>query len=52
MEYIVNIDALKSCLELMPKCMVNGEPYVSLEYVQEMIDRFPKDDLRRPAHRD
>lgn len=45
MLYIMNIDALKDCLELTPQCEVNGEPYVSLEIVKEMIDRFPKEEL-------
>lgn len=42
---IINIEALKNCLELIPQCKVNGEPYVSLEVVKEMIDRFPKEEL-------
>lgn len=45
MNYIIDIDALKSCLELTPQCKVNGEPYVSLEIITEMIDRFPKEEL-------
>lgn len=45
MLYIMNIDALKDCLELTPQCKVNGEPYVSLKIIKEMIDRFPKEEL-------
>lgn len=45
MNYILNIEALKDCLELTPQCKVNGEPYVSLKVVKEMIDRFPKEEL-------
>ncbi len=45
MNYIIDIEALKNCLELIPKCKVNGEPYVGLEIVKEMIDRFPKEEL-------
>lgn len=46
MKYIVDVDALKNCLELTPQCKVNGEPYVSLEIIKEMIDRFPKDEIK------
>lgn len=46
MNYIVDIEALKDCLELMPQCKVNGEPYVCLESVYMMIDRFPKEEYR------
>ena len=46
MKYIVDIDALKDCLELTPQCKVNGEPYVSLEIIKEMLDRFPKDEVK------
>lgn len=46
MRYIVDIDALRACLELTPQCKVNGEPYVNLEIVKEMIDRFPKDEIK------
>lgn len=45
MKYIVDIDALKDCLELTPQCTVNGKTYVSLDIVKEMIDRFPKEGL-------
>ena len=45
MSCIIDIEALKDCLELTPQCKVNGEPYVSLKVVQEMIDRFPKEEL-------
>lgn len=45
MNYVLDIEALKNCLELTPQCKVNGEPYVSLEIVKAMIDRFPKEEL-------
>lgn len=44
MKYIVDIEALKDCLELLPQCKVNGEPYVCLESIYMLIDRFPKED--------
>ena len=50
MKYIVDIEALKGCLELTPQCSVNGEPYLSLEIVCEMIDRFPKEEYRESAN--
>ncbi len=46
MKYIVDIEALKNCLELTPQCKVNGEPYISLEIACEMIDRFPKEEVK------
>ena len=50
MKYIVDIEALKSCLELTPRCKVNGEPYISLGIVHEMIDRFPKEEYKGAAY--
>ena len=47
-KYIVDIEALKNCLELTPQCKVNGDPYVSLAIIKEMIDRFPKDEVKDP----
>lgn len=44
MKYIIDIDALKECLDLIfkPYC-INGKDCVYLDVVKEMIDRFPKD---------
>ena len=46
MRYIVDIEALNNCLELTPKYIINGKPYVALETVKEMIDKFPKEEMR------
>lgn len=48
--YIVDIEALKDCLELIPQCKVNGVPYVCLEFVYMMIDRFPKEEYKKTAY--
>lgn len=45
MKYVVDIDALKSCLDLLPtSCSDIG--YVDLEDVKKMIDRFPKEEVK------
>lgn len=44
MKYIIDLDALKECLNLLPKPIRNGNlEYVCLQAVKEMIDKFPKD---------
>lgn len=44
MKYIVDVDALKECLDLINQpCEVRGRACVYLDTVKEMIDRFPKD---------
>lgn len=44
MKYVVDIDALKSCLDLLPtSCSDIG--HVDLEDVKKMIDRFPKEEV-------
>jgi len=43
MKYIVDIDALKDCLRLLPSERSYGLEYVNLERVEEMIDKFPKE---------
>lgn len=42
MKYIIDIDALKKCLDLLPTSY-SDIGYVELRDVKEMIDRFPKD---------
>lgn len=45
MKYIVDIDALKDCLDLLPtSCSDVG--YVDLNDVKKMIDRFPKEEVK------
>lgn len=46
MKYIIDIDALKSCLELInrPYC-INEKDLVYLDTVKEMLDKFPKEEL-------
>ena len=44
MKYIIDIDALKSCLALLPKPIkYNNGACVYLEEVFDMIDAFPKE---------
>ena len=42
MKYIIDIDALKDCLDLL-STSYSDIGYVELRDVKEMIDRFPKD---------
>lgn len=48
MKYIVDIDALKDCLDMIDG--VNGEDdhYVPIGRVKKFIDLFPKDQLEIP----
>lgn len=44
-KYIIDVDALKDCLSLLPKPVKNGNlEYVCLQGVKEMIDKFPKEE--------
>ena len=45
MKYIVDIDALKDCLELLPSSY-SEIGYVDLNDVIKMIDRFPKEKVK------
>ena len=42
MKYIIDLDALKECLDLLPT-LHNYIDYVDLNDVHAMIDRFPKE---------
>lgn len=43
MEYIVDLDSLKKCLDLLPvKMRMNQEKYIDLDDVKKLIDAFPK----------
>ena len=44
MKYIIDIDALKDCLKLLPAYRINGLDHVDLNDVWEMINRFPKEE--------
>jgi hypothetical protein len=45
MKYIIDLDALKECLELIPiLTRINGISCVNFDDVISMIDRFPKEE--------
>lgn len=47
MKYIIDLDALKECLNLLYKPFRrDDEDLVYLNDVYEMIDRFPKDEVK------
>ena len=44
MKYVVDIDALKKCIELMVEGeTIDCDQYCRLDKVLQLIDRFPKD---------
>lgn len=45
MKYIIDIDALKECLDLLPS-LYSSPDYVDLGDVKKMIDRFPKEEVK------
>lgn len=44
-KYIVDIDALKDCIELLETVRVNGNRCVTIYNVHLLIDHFPKDPI-------
>ena len=43
MKYIIDIDALKNCMDFMESHgKINGDPLVYLSQVKDFIDAFPK----------
>lgn len=48
MRYLVDLEALNGCLELLASpTTIDGERTVYLKDVKEMIDKFPKEDLAK-----
>lgn len=45
MKYIIDIDALKDCLDLLPTSY-SDIGYVDLNDVKKLIDRFPKEEVK------
>ena len=45
MKYIIDVDALKECLDLLPRSYSDVD-CVDLNDVKKMIDRFPKDEVK------
>ena len=45
MKYIIDIDALKDCIDLLDSFKINGHDAVFAQNVKLLIDRFPKDRL-------
>ena len=44
MKYIIDIDSLKGCLDLIDSpAMMSGEKMLKLKDIKMLIDRFPKD---------
>ena len=42
-KYIIDVDALKECINLLPKNYDGAITTVRIDDVLEMIDKFPKD---------
>lgn len=48
MKHIVDLEALKNCLALLPNpCMLDGKSCVYLDSVFDMIDAFPKEEVKK-----
>lgn len=48
MKYIVDLDALKECVALLPKPVTyDGKSCVYLEDVFSMVDAFPKEEVKK-----
>jgi hypothetical protein len=53
MKYIIDVDALKECLDLISKPFASrGRDCVYLDTVKELIDRFPKDHVTQEVQCD
>ena len=53
MKYVVDVDALVDCIELVRGGMkVNGDIYVPLDIVKEFIVRFPRDFVKEEETND
>ena len=48
MKYMVDIDALKDCLDMLECIEFGGSNYVAVRDVKRFIDKFPKDQLEIP----
>jgi len=47
MKYVVDLEALKNCIDLLPTPVkANGEILVNRIDVKALIDAFPKDELK------
>lgn len=48
MKYIVDLDALKNCIALLPKPIKYGDnECVRITDVFDMVDAFPKEEVKR-----
>lgn len=45
MKYIIDIDALKDCLDLL-STLCSNIGYVDLNDIKKMINRFPKEEVK------
>lgn len=45
MKYIMDIDALIECLEVVSGMKINGDIYIPLNLTREFIRRFPKEEV-------
>lgn len=43
MKYIVDLDALKDCLDFLEETKINGQSVACIKNVKLLIDRFPKE---------
>lgn len=48
MKYVVDLDALKDCIDLLELFKINGRDAVYVHNVKLLIDKFPKEALDIP----
>lgn len=47
MKYVIDLDSLKECFDLLPTPFIKeGKVCVYLDTVKEMIDKFPKKEVK------
>lgn len=49
MKYIVDLDALKECLNLIQRFCLNGKDGVYLNDVKGLINSFPKEEVKEES---
>lgn len=47
MKYVVDMDALMDCLDCLENWDIGGQKAVYLNAVKLLIDKFPKDELKK-----
>lgn len=49
MKYLIDIDSLKSVINLLPMNTIDHQWHVNLESVKKLIDSFPKEEVKEES---